>query len=209
LVEKLNNKTFEFKDLTIELHPDVYEPAEDTFQLIEAIQLKRDDKVLEIGTGCGLISLICAKKGANVVCTDINPIAVELTKKNNLMNQNKLNGVLDVRLGDLFSVIDKFELFDIIVFNPPYLPTKPDERVLNDWHEKALDGGPDGLLQTKRFLEKVSDYLEKDGCGYFVFSSLSDRKKLEKYLTDAKLKYKIINSYKYNDEILDVYFFKK
>jgi len=119
-----STKTFHYKDLAIEMHPEVYEPSEDTFQLLEVINVKKDDKVLEIGTGSGLISLACTQNGANVVCTDINPFAVELAKKNFLVNNALLNGNYDIRLGNLFDVLTFDDKFDIIIFNPPYLPTK-------------------------------------------------------------------------------------
>ena len=94
------SKTFRYKNLSIETHSEVYEPAEDTFQLLEAIKMQKDDVVLEIGTGCGLVSLECARLGANVVCTDVNPLAVELTKKNYARNKSLLDGNVDVRCGD-------------------------------------------------------------------------------------------------------------
>ena len=46
----------------------------------ESIKIKSYEKVFEIGTGCGLIALECARLGANVVCSDINPYAIELEK---------------------------------------------------------------------------------------------------------------------------------
>ncbi len=82
-----SNKSFTFKDLTIELHPEVYEPAEDTFLLVDSIVVSEGDSVFEVGSGSGLIALYCASLGANVVCCDINPFAVELIKKNFLVNE--------------------------------------------------------------------------------------------------------------------------
>jgi len=83
-------KYFHFNDLIIKLHPEVYDPAEDTFLLIEAINVAKGDCVLDIGTGCGLIALECARLGANVICTDINPYAVKLAKNNYLKNKFKI-----------------------------------------------------------------------------------------------------------------------
>jgi len=199
-------KTFHYKDITIELHPAVYEPSEDTFQLLEAINVKKDDKVLEIGTGSGLISLVCAQNGANVVCTDVNPFAVELAKRNFLVNNSFLSGSYDIRLGNLFDVLTFDDKFDIIIFNPPYLPTKSNERVGGSgWFDIATDGGVDGLKVTKQFIDGLSKHLHKDGCAYFVFSSLSDRKKLETYISKAGFTAKVVNSNRYNDEVIDIY----
>ena len=199
------SKKFHYKDLTIETHPEVYDPAEDTFLLLEAVDIKKDDSVLEIGTGCGLIALECARMGANVICTDINPFAVELTKKNYLMNQTLLNGNFEVRTGDLFSPILSSEKFDKIIFNPPYLPTKKEELTGGSgWFDIATNGGKDGLLITKRFLEEMSNYINKNGQAYFVFSSLSDQKKLKNYYTKLGLNAKIVLSNTFNDENIDI-----
>ena len=109
-------KKFNFKGLEIHLHPEVYDPAEDTFLLIDSIDIKPKDSVFEIGTGCGIISLYCASLGANVICSDTNPFAVELVKKNVLVNKSLLNGSLEVRLGSLFDVLSFDDKFDKIIF---------------------------------------------------------------------------------------------
>ena len=70
LKNKESSKSFEYKKLTIELHSEVYEPAEDTFQLLEAIHVNETDSVFEIGTGCGLIALECCHRGADIIQGD-------------------------------------------------------------------------------------------------------------------------------------------
>jgi len=204
-----NNKAsvkFSYNKLTIELHPEVYEPAEDTFQLLETIKINKDERVFEIGTGCGLIALECCRYGADVICSDVNPFAVELAKKNFLVNNSFLSGSYDIRLGNLFDVLTFDDKFDIIIFNPPYLPTKPHEHAGGTgWFDLATNGGSDGLNITKRFIEGIHGHLNKNGCAYFVFSSLSDRKKLETYIFKAGFSAKVVNSNRYNDEVIDIY----
>jgi release factor glutamine methyltransferase len=198
-------KNFNYYDLTIETHPEVYEPAEDTFQLLEAIQIKKDESVLEIGTGCGLIALVCAQKGANVVCTDINPYAIELTRRNFEKNMSLLKGSLQIREGNLFSVLNKDELFDVIIYNPPYIPTSSTDLIGGSgWFDKSVDGGKDGLKVTRRFIEGLKSHLTKMGRAYFVFSSLSDQKLLNKIIAENNLKSEIINTYNYNDERIEI-----
>jgi len=150
--------------------------------------------------------LECARQGAKVVCTDVNPYAIGLVKRNYLRNQPILRGTVEVRRGDLFSVISSDERFDIVIFNPPYLPTYPEERIGGTgWFDVATDGGVDGLSSTKRFIEEVGKYLSKRGRAYFVFSSLSDRKKLDAYLSNVGLKSKVLLSRLFNDEQIDIY----
>jgi len=203
-------KTFHYNGLIIELHPEVYEPAEDTFQLLEAIKIKKCDSVLELGTGCGIIALECSRRGANVVCTDINPHAVDITKHNYLKNKSFLNGKIDVRRGDLFSAVKSDEKFDVIIFNPPYLPTESDEKIGGSgWFDVATDGGKDGLFLTRKFIKQVAKHLNEKGHAYFVFSSLSDRKKLDKCLSKSKLKSEVVLSRWFNDEQIDIYCLKR
>ena len=204
------DKKFSFKGLTIYLHPEVYESAEDTFLLIDTVDIKSDDFVFEIGTGTGIIGLYCAMFGADVICSDINPFAIELTKRNYLVNQNLLKGNFEIRAGDLFSVLDKHEKFDKIIFNPPYLPTKPKDLVGGSgWFDKSVDGGVDGLFQTQKFIERVSNHLKKEGSGYFVFSSLSNRRKLDSIISKAELNLEILQSQNFDRERLDIFKIQK
>ena len=204
-----SNKSFKFKDLTIELHPEVYEPAEDTFLLADSIVVSEEDSVFEVGSGSGLIALYCASLGANIVCCDINPFAVELIKKNFLVNQSLLRGSFNVRIGDLFSVLDSKDRFDVIIFNPPYLPTSKKELIGGSgWFDKAVSGGLNGLDVIERFINLVSGFLKKNGRVYFVFSSLSNREKLESIIKKNNFIFEIMNSCRFNDETLDIYFLK-
>jgi len=206
LNKKYSFKTFHYGELVIELHHEVYEASEDTFQILESIKINEDNTVLEVGTGCGLIALECARQGAKVICTDINPYAIELVKRNYLRNQPLLKGTVEIRCGDLFSVIKSNERFDIAIFNPPYLPTIPEERIGGTgWFDIATDGGVDGLSLTKRYIEEVDRYLSKKGRAYFVFSSLSNRKKLDEYIFNTGLKSEVILSRFFNDEQIDIY----
>ena len=85
-----------------------------------------------------------------------------------------MKGSFETREGDLFSVLKPSDKFNIIIFNPPYLPTKPNELIGGSgWFDKAVDGGDDGLKITKRFLDGLKKHLSVNGRAYFVFSSLN------------------------------------
>lgn len=199
-------KEISHKGLKLKVSPEVYEPAEDSFLLAEAVEINKDMKILEIGTGTGIISLDCCRMGANVVCSDVNPFAVKLADINFNLNLGLMKGSFEVRHGDLFSVVKKGEVFDVVIFNPPYLPTRDDERVGGSgWFDVATDGGLDGLNVTFRFINGLKKCLSKEGRAYFVFSSLSDRVKLERKLSDENFCWKVVNSCSFDDEQLDVY----
>lgn len=150
-----------YRDKEFELLEGVYDPGEDSFLLVEAAlsDIRPGEKVLEVGTGSGIVSLF-VKDRTRVIATDINPFACR---------NARLNGV-DVVRTNLFSGIRG--QFDVIIFNPPYLPTADDER-LHSWLNHAFDGGPTGRDVIARFLEQVGTILPPCGRVLTVFSSLT------------------------------------
>ena len=139
----------------------VYQPEADTYLLLDAArkEVKPGDRILEVGTGSGLISRELAKV-SGVVATDINPHAVLCARK----------AGIDVVRTDLFAGIRGS--FDLILFNPPYLPTQPEER-MDDWLEYALDGGESGRAVIERFARNIGDVLAPGGRILLLISSLT------------------------------------
>ncbi len=203
-------KKFSFNGLDIFVHPQVYDPAEDSFDLLNCLNVDESFDVFEIGTGCGLVSLECVRVGASVVCSDINPYAVLNAEYNYDKNTKSLKGFLDIRYGDLFNVLRDGELFDVILFNPPYLPTCKSELVGGSgWFDISVDGGADGLLHTRRFIMGLKGFLKMGGFAFFVFSSLSDREGLHSFLNEYGFDFKVVNSRCFDDEVLDIYRIEK
>ena len=154
---------YRYKGLKLKLHPQVYEPAEDTFLLAENLAVRKGDIALDMGTGTGIIALLMAQKAEYVLGVDINPIAVRLAREN-----AELNGIMNVdfRLSDLFENIDG--KFDLITFNAPYLPGKPKELI-----DFALVGGVNGREVLDRFIEEVELHLKPGGSVQIVQSSIT------------------------------------
>lgn len=119
----------------------------------------RSDRVLDLGSGTGLVSVVAAPWVRSVVAADISPTAVRCTCINLLMHGLE-NGV-DVRKGDLFEPVagDRFEK---IIFNPPYLKGEPHGDL-----ERALYS-PD---IARRFAEGLPGCLAPDGTAYLVLST--------------------------------------
>jgi release factor glutamine methyltransferase len=152
-----------YKNTAIKISPSVYEPSEDSFLLAEAAltEIKDSERILEVGCGSGIISaVIKANTNARVTGIDINPYAAACARD---------NGV-DAIIGDLLSCIKG--KFDIIIFNPPYLPTNESERT-NDWINVALDGGYDGREIINRFLEEAGNHLVDNGRVLILVSSIT------------------------------------
>jgi release factor glutamine methyltransferase len=165
-------KMLEYNGIVIYTHPNVYEPAEDTFLLAENLDIQRRDEVLEIGTGTGLIAVTAAQKSKKVTATDINEDAVKCALKNTITNRTYN---VELKQGNLFEPV-KDEKFDLILFNTPYLPTEEDEK-LDDELNAAFDGGLEGRETIDKFIEEVKDYLNEGGRVQLVQSSLSDNEK--------------------------------
>ncbi|MCK9276469.1 MAG: class I SAM-dependent methyltransferase [Methanoculleus sp.] len=141
----------------------VYPPAEDSYLLLRAAlrEVRPTDRVLEVGTGSGYVAAGLLGRAAGVVATDINPHAVACARA---------RAVEAVR-ADLVAGLTG--PFDLILFNPPYLPTLPDERI-DDWLEYALDGGPTGRAVIERFIADVGRVLAPFGRVLLLVSSLTD-----------------------------------
>lgn len=172
-----------YKDTLYQTHPQVYQPAEDTYLLADNLQVNRMSRVLEIGTGTGIIAIIAAKRASKVIATDINPHAIDCAVKNIITNKTYN---VELRKGNLFEPVEG-EKFDLILFNTPYLPSSTDEKS-DDELDAAWNGGLDGREVIDKFLEEVTDYLNPDGKVQMVQSSLSDNEKTLKKFEELGFK---------------------
>ena len=90
---------------------------------VQAIQgiIRKDSKILELGTGTGAISIALAKnyKDISILATDINKFAIKIAKKNSEIN--KVDKIIDFKESNWFSNI-KDNKYDFIITNPPYIP---------------------------------------------------------------------------------------
>lgn len=173
----------------------IYEPREDSFLLQRNIKkyVKAGEKVLDVGTGSGIQAQEARKYTDDVTAVDINPEVISHCKK-------KFDNIKVVE-SDLFS--DITGKFDLILFNPPYLPN--DSRV----KDLALDGGKHGYELTERFLNGVSAHLNKNGKILLLFSSYTKKDKVDSFITNNCLKYKQIDMMKLDFEELYIYLIEK
>ena len=192
---------FQYKNFSIETDDNVYEPSEDTYLLISALEtivLKKSSKVLEVGCGTGIISISLSFKVTSVVACDINSYAVRLASSN--VERNRCDNVKVVE-SDLFSNVSG--KFDMIVFNTPYLPQDSDEVVSGEINH-AWDGGLDGRKVIDRFLLGVSSFLSDNGYIVFLESSLSYYEKYVKFIESEGFQVDVIGRQKLHFEELVV-----
>ncbi|GBE55231.1 ribosomal protein L11 methyltransferase [archaeon BMS3Bbin15] len=157
----------EFMGVRLEPCSKVYKPCDDSFILGEALaaEVRKGEKVLDMGTGTGIQAMIAASRGGEVTAVDINNKAIECLRYNAELNK------LEIRIikSNLFSEINYS--FDLIVFNPPYLPE--DEMDPEDELTLAWDGGKDGREVVDRFLEQFESNLNREGRVLLIQSSLN------------------------------------
>ncbi len=162
----------------------VYEPAEDSELLLESAlnEVKKNDRVLEIGTGSGFVSYFLKDRCSFILATDINPHAVECARRFGI----------ECVLTDLArGVVGKF---DLILFNPPYLELEDWEK-RGDWLEKAIDGGRSGVEISLRFLDEIKENLSEKGRIILIASSLTFQS-LRDYLENSEYRWEIIGKKK-------------
>lgn len=149
----------EFMSLEFEVGPGVLVPRPETEHLVEAVLDRIADSprpasgewlVADVGTGSGAIAVTLASyvNDVRVVATDVSPDALEFARRNAV--RHGVADRLDFRLGDgLAPLADRAGEFDILVSNPPYIPTGEiaslDPEVRDFEPRLALDGGEDGL----------------------------------------------------------------
>jgi len=184
-------------EMEIKSCPDVYSPGEDSILLAEEINPNPDDRVLDVGTGTGFLALKAAKRAKYVLAMDINEKAVECARTN-----AELNGLDNIQVlkSDLFERVEG--TFELILFNPPYLPTEPWEPV--DDYALSWDGGGDGRKVINRFLDEVSNYLAPGGRIITLGSSLSDYNKTIEILEEKYFDVNVLSRKKLDFEELVV-----
>jgi len=176
----------------------IYSPREDSYLLEKQVKkYSKNKSVIDIGTGSGIQALSSLSSGAKeVTASDINEEAINHLK--NIIKSN--NYIIKLIKSDLFSNIKN--KFDLIIFNPPYLPENKDE----DKESKlTTTGGKRGDEIILRFLKQSKAHLNKNGILLLLLSSLTPKDKILKLLKKLSLSHNIISSEKLFFETLEVW----
>ncbi len=157
-----------------------YRPSDDTFLLAECLQNASGRFAMEIGTGSGYICRLLETHFATVVATDIDVNAIKHAK----------DTVHDVTFVccDSSSAISNIR-FDLIVMNPPYLPS---EEIL----DAAVDGGKEGIEVTVKMINDSMRLLHPNGRMVIVASSAANYMMLAESLRQMGLATSIIGKKK-------------
>jgi release factor glutamine methyltransferase len=157
----------------------VYEPEEDSYILLEWVNKLAYGRVLDVGTGTGILAKGAAykKEVDEVIAVDIDEKAVKELKRQDVAK-------LKAFQSDLFSnVVGKF---DVIAFNPPYLPAEESDA------DASLDGGLHGHELIELFLKGAKKHLNAGGFILMVFSSRTGKESVDKVIVREKYDYELL-----------------
>ncbi|XP_060516555.1 methyltransferase N6AMT1 [Cylas formicarius] len=191
---------------------EVYHPAEDTFLFLDAleeelnfIQHLNPTMICEVGSGSGLIVTALAtilKYSCAYFSTDINFQACLATMKTASMNDVFINSV-NMNLLTCFKA-----QFDMIMFNPPYVPTDSSE-VVGNGINRSWAGGSLGREVLDKFLYTLPDLLRPNGVCYLLLLKENKTKEIVEILSQRNFKSVLIKQRKIPGEHLFVYKFIK
>lgn len=120
-------------------------------------------RVLDMGTGSGIIGIIAAQRGAQVLAVDVNTAAVALADRN--AHRHGVSDHMTCCTSDLFDQLPRRHRFEWIFFNPPFYAQEP-----NTPAEKALYAGTQHAVLC-RFLKQAAEYLAPEGRLVLILSS--------------------------------------
>lgn len=206
----VNKKSFWSYDFFV--NENVLTPRNDSEILIEAVlsnynNMQEELKILDLGTGSGclILSLLKMYKNATGLAIDISDKALQVAKQN--AKNLKVENIKFLKNNWNDNIEDKF---DIIISNPPYIPTKEIKELepeVNKFNPLlALDGGEDGL-NCYRYLAKSLDKNLKENTKIFLEIGKNQEKDIEKIFNENG--YKLLKMYKDLAEINRILCFKK
>jgi release factor glutamine methyltransferase len=161
----------EFYSLCVAVSPAVLIPRPDSefvvVEFLEAMKGRENVRAVDVGTGSGCLALACAQhhKTARFVATDISAEALAVAESN--ARTLGLADRIEFRHGDKLSPVADDDPFDVIVANPPYIPSADIatlEPGVRDYEpHRALDGGADGLRMVAPLIAAAPRLLATSG----------------------------------------------
>jgi len=164
--------------------PGVYAPQDDTALLAGVLSdepLAPDALVLDVGTGSGALALVAARRGARVTAVDVSRRAVYAARLNAWRAGLRIRALR----GNLFTPVAG-ETFDLVLANPPYVPT-PHGHQEPRGRARAWDAGHDGRLVLDRICGQAPKLLRPGGVLLLVHSVLSGPERTLEQLRAAGL----------------------
>ena len=144
-------------------HPGIFVTSRMFARFIRTLDL-RGKRVVEVGTGSGILAISAGKSGASLVLAlDINPAAVAGARQN--ADANDVGAILSTRVSNLFSAVLPHEKFDVVISSPPSFEGEPRDMADRAWH-----AGP-GYRDIRMLFDQAAHYLAPGGAMYLLASS--------------------------------------
>lgn len=161
----------EFYSLSFQLSDATLIPRPETEMLVvrglEILEGRHHKRILDLGTGtgCVAISLLTESPSARAVAVDLSAEAIVTAQAN--ADRLGVDKRLELRKGSWFNPLQRGEVFDLIVSNPPYISTPEIAGLAREVRDHdpqlALDGGADGLDAYRAILAGAVQWLKPDG----------------------------------------------
>lgn len=155
----LRGKRFSFKTDSGVFSPKKIDKG--TIILVEELELSKDDDVLDVGCGYGVIGISIADEVNSVTMTDLNNRSVGLTRKNIKLN-GKSEKNIEVFQGDLFEKVSN-KKYSVIISNPPIKAGKElIHKIISKGHDLLNENGSIWVvIQTKHGAKSLTKYMEE------------------------------------------------
>ncbi|CEG48593.1 hemk methyltransferase family member 2-like [Plasmopara halstedii] len=205
----------ELPEIDMPYDMDVYEPAEDTFLFLDALQedlpqiVTLDPAIcVEIGCGSGAVFVYLAtqlqKFGTKgmFLATDVNPLAVKVAQQTAQKNGVKAFDIVQTDLLQCYKPRLRRQV-DVLLFNPPYVPTSSEE-VGSLGIEAAWAGGHNGREVIDRLLPQINELMSPAGVFYMVVVAENKPKEIAAILARDGFLMKVVRSTRAKNERLSI-----
>lgn len=165
-------RKYSYKNISVWVEPTVFPPfitisTKLLLDFIENLSLK-NKTFLELGCGCGIISVLAAQKKAIVTATDINDVALSALISNAKDNQVSI----EIIQSDLFEKLQG-KTFDYIIINPPYYPKNPKSIAENAWF------CGENFEYFEKLFQQLPTFMTKTNATYMILSEDCELEKIK------------------------------
>jgi methylase of polypeptide subunit release factors len=155
---------------TLAVRPGVFNPTTTSRTLADALEIRPDDTVVDVGCGSGVLAFVAAKLGAKKVYgCDLSLPAVEAARRN--AERLGLQDVCEFRQGDLLEPVRDVRA-SVVIGDVSGIPDELAK--VSGWFEDVPAGGPTGAELPRKLLETLGDTLERGGRLYLPTGTLQD-----------------------------------
>jgi len=202
--------TPDLSHLTESDYDQVYQPAEDSFLLLDALEQElphllslHPSIAVEVGGGSGVISTALSLQLPNTffIVTDINKAACKAVQKTALRNKTSLEVLNTCTLDHLVERLTRS--VDILLCNPPYVATEQEEAGHGDI-TAAWAGGDRGMNVTKEVIDHLGDVLSDKGVAYIVLEQCNKPDQVLEYIRTLGLSCEIVLERRAGREFLKI-----